>query len=162
MKTSRKPKADPKIGADVFTANQFTATQWHTAEEKAAFAAKFVAFIRDRMPYSGLTRDLYNRLSCMFGHIAHTNRGGFYAAWFASDPDRLDFLKRIQTWRVYGDPAWTWCDVEAAVQAWLVATPAVVAGLQERCDAALTSAEKDVLQRLVAKYPGYAKTLIQP
>lgn len=52
----------------------------------------------------------------MFGHIAHFDIHGFWGAQFSTTQARLGFLRGIALYRCYGDPAWTWSDVERDIR----------------------------------------------
>jgi hypothetical protein len=57
-----------------FSPDDFTPTQFSTAEQKAAFANQLVAFIAAGFPEKRFTKALYERLSNCFGFIAYLNR----------------------------------------------------------------------------------------
>jgi hypothetical protein len=97
-----------------FCAGEFVATQWDSAEDKAKFANHFVRFVRSGYKRTLFPKWFYRRLSMCFGHIAHYNQAGFYAEWFADDSGR--FLRNVLQWGCYGDPAYTYSDVERALQ----------------------------------------------
>jgi hypothetical protein len=99
-----------------FTAAEFTPTQWASAEDKAKFANALMKFIANEFPRQSFTRSLYHRLSNTFGHIAHTNVDGFYGAFFERDFDKVVFLEQTLSWPHFGDPTFTFCDVERAVK----------------------------------------------
>ena len=99
-----------------FTAAEFTPTQWASAEDKAKFANALMKFIANEFPRQSFTRSLYQRLSNTFGHIAHTNVDGFYGAFFERDFDKVVFLEQTLSWPHFGDPTFTFCDVERAVK----------------------------------------------
>jgi hypothetical protein len=99
-----------------FTAAEFTPTQWASAEGKAKFANTLMKFIANEFPRQSFTRSLYHRLSNTFGHIAHTNIEGFYGAFFERDLDKVVFLEQTLSWPHFGDPTFTFCDVEHAVK----------------------------------------------
>ena len=50
-----------------------------------------------------------------FGHIAHYDSAGFYETFFESDEGKREFIDQCMAWRCYGDPAFTYSDVERAV-----------------------------------------------
>lgn len=104
----------------IFNEGQFAPTQWATAKDKADFANKFAAFVESNFDRSKFTREFYQRLSNCRGHIAHYNMGGFFATWFSTPAQKVEFVTRWLEQPIYGDPAWTFCDVERAIQAWLV------------------------------------------
>lgn len=99
-----------------FAGEIFTHTQFHTAADKADFANHLVRFLTHGCPFSLFTKRFYNRLNKSFGHIAHYDRFGFYLEWFSTHQRRLAFLERLLSWATYGDPAYTFSDVERAVQ----------------------------------------------
>lgn len=134
-----------------FSSSQFTPTQWDTTENKAAFAKQFVRFVQSDFAAKHFTDKFYRRLSNTFGHIAHYNRGGFWDTFFTTTADKVRFLEMTLRWSWYGDPAWTFGDVEQALQAWLQAD-----GTLERYRQQLASeteaVERAELARLQKKY----------
>ena len=105
-----------------FQASQFTATRWNTAQDKAAFAKQFVRFIQGGFAEKHFTDKFYRRLSNTFGHIAHYDRGGFWAEFFTTTADKVRFLEQALQWPCFGDTAWTYSDVERALREWLRAS----------------------------------------
>lgn len=101
-----------------FTAAQFVPTEWDSAAEKAAFANWFVRFVEGGFKETVFYKKRYTRLSMMFGHIAHYNRAGFYSVWFETPDAQHLFLARVVGRTIYGDPAYTYSDVERVLQAW--------------------------------------------
>jgi len=116
---SKKLKGNP----GTFQASNFTATQWNTAEDKARMADKLTKFILNGFQHGSFTKEMYKRLSTMFGHIAEYNLPGFYTVWFDDDAACLKWAENAMRGGVLGfvvgDPAWTWSDVERAIQKWL-------------------------------------------
>jgi hypothetical protein len=115
MKTEIKKYPKP------FTAGMFTPTEHSTAEDKARFANHYVRFV-----LSGFNRNLfyswfYRRLSMTFGHIAHYNAHGFWDTWFGDPFLHKQFIAYHMDAKVYGDPKYTYSDVERAIQKWLKA-----------------------------------------
>jgi len=100
-----------------FNPSQFKSGQY-TAEEKAKFANHFARFLLAGCPWSLFHKWFYQRLSYTFSHIAHYDRHGFYATWFADDEKRRDFLRHTLAYPCYGQPEYTFCDVERALQSW--------------------------------------------
>jgi hypothetical protein len=99
-----------------FTAAHFMPTQWATAEDKAKFANTLMKFVAAEFPRQSFTRSLYHRLSNTFGHIAHTNLDGFYGAFFERDFDKVVFLEQTLSWPHFGEPTFTFSDVEHAIK----------------------------------------------
>jgi hypothetical protein len=99
-----------------FTAEEFSPTQWDSAEDKARFTNALMKFIAHEFPRQSFTKSLYQRLSNTFGHIAHHNLDGFYAVFFERDADKVVFLQQTLSWPYFGDPTFTFSDVERAVK----------------------------------------------
>ena len=99
-----------------FTAAEFTATQWDSADDKAKFANALMKFIANEFPRPNFTKSLYRRLSNTFGHIANYNIDGFYGVFFERDADKVAFLEQTLSWPHFGDPTFTFSDVERAVK----------------------------------------------
>jgi hypothetical protein len=137
--------------AATFQRSQFTRTKWDTAEDKVRFAKQFVRFVQSGFAAQHFTDKFYRRLSNTFGHIAHYNRGGFWAEFFTTTADKLRFLEMTLSHPCYGDPAWTYSDVERALQEWLRAC-----GLpdlyRQKLAEETEAAERDELARLREKY----------
>jgi len=99
-----------------FLPSDFTATKFSTAGDKAEFGNTFLRFIESEWASALFTKSFYNRLSMSFGHIAHYNRAQFYEEWFSSLADQVRFLKHTLRFPCYGDPEYTFSDVERAIQ----------------------------------------------
>ena len=107
--------------ASEFQLEDFTPTQWATAEEKAKIANKLTKFILGGFQQASFTRTMYQRLSNMFGHIAHYNLNGFYDVWFSDIKSCRDWAEHITgSWLSgVGDPRFTWSDVEKVLIQWV-------------------------------------------
>ena len=95
---------------------------------------------------------MYKHLNSCFGHIAEFNRGGFYGVWFSDLEARVNWLRRITTHVVYGDPAYTRSDVERTLVAEIIERGYVAkygAKLREK----RTADELALLKSLQAKCP---------
>jgi len=116
---SKKLKGNP----GVFQASHFTATKWNTAEDKARMANKITKFVLNGFQQPAFTKEIYKRFSTMFGHIAEYDIHGFYNVWFKDDAACLKWAENAMKGGVLGfvvgDPAWTWSDVEIALQEWM-------------------------------------------
>ena len=134
-----------------FQAEQFQPTQFSTAEDKADFGNTLLHFIGSDWKRSLFTKNFYTRLSMTFGHIANYDIHGFYSVWFTNDHDRAKFLEATLRWPCYGDPKFTFCDVERAVQREIVARHYHEI-YQRRAADELRSAELSLLAQLEAKY----------
>jgi hypothetical protein len=73
---------------------------------------KFIAHEFRRQSFTNSLR----RLSNTFGHIAYHNLDGFYAVFFERDADKVVFLEQTLSWPHFGDPTFTFSDVEHAVK----------------------------------------------
>lgn len=105
-----------RLEQPAIAATEFTPTTWDGAAAKAKFAQQFLNFLAQGMAEHLFTQTFYRRLSLCFGHIAHYNRHGFLDHYFRTSSDRRRFLQDSMGWIPVGDPAWTWCDVELALQ----------------------------------------------
>ena len=99
-----------------FLPSDFTATKYSTAADKAEFGNTLLRFIESEWASALFTKSFYNRLSMCFGHIAHYNRTQFYEEWFSSLAAQVRFLKHTLRFPCYGDPEYTFSDVERAIQ----------------------------------------------
>ena len=86
-----------------------------------------------------------------FGHIAHMDRPTFYETWFTCDQDRRRFLEKTLKWPCWGDPEYTFSDVERAIQE-EVRRRNYLARYELRAAEAERVAEMETLKRLEAKY----------
>lgn len=137
--------------AQPFDASQFVATQWSTADDKAAFGNSYLYFVESEWKRSLFTKSFYQRLSNCFGHIAHYSQHQFYERWFTSDKDRLDFLRNTLAWPCWGDPTFTYSDVERAIKRQVRARN-YVALYELRAAEESRASEMAVLVRLQANY----------
>jgi hypothetical protein len=99
-----------------FLPSDFTATKFSTAADKAEFGNTLLRFTESEWASALFTKPFYNRLSMCFGHIAHYNRNQFYEEWFSSLAAQVRFLKHTLRFPCYGDPEYTFSDVEMAIQ----------------------------------------------
>ena len=134
-----------------FVAADFVPTQWDTAEQKAKFANALMRFIADDFPRSKFHERFYRRLSNTFGHIANYNSAGFYGRFFLSAEDKLTFLEQCVTWPCYGDPTFTYSDVERAIGARLRSAK-IVTLMRSQVSAARRRADLALLAELKARY----------
>jgi hypothetical protein len=99
-----------------FLPSEFVPTKFSTAQDKADFGNTFLHFIESEWARTAFSKSFYNRLSMCFGHIAHYNRTQFYEEWFSSLAAQVQFLKHTLRCPCYGDPEYTFSDVERAIQ----------------------------------------------
>jgi hypothetical protein len=97
-------------------AADFTATKFNTAEEKAKFGNHLLRFIAEDHPRALWTKIFYNRLSMTFSNIAHYDSNGFWETWFTTTAEQIEFLQNIVRHPCWGDPAFTYSDVEQVVR----------------------------------------------
>ena len=102
----------PKLAA-----GSLIATKWSTTEEKAKFGNHLLRFISEDHPPNLWTNIFYNRLSMTFSNIAHTNKLGFWETFFENTADYVQFLQNIATHPFWGDPAYTYSDIEKVARA---------------------------------------------
>lgn len=136
-----------------FRSDQFVPTEWSTAEEKAKFGNALLHFVQSEWRRTLFRKKFYQRLSVTFGHIAHYNIDGSYSTWFERDVDRLEFLRRTIRYPCYGDPRFTFCDVEQAIRNELRKLN-LIPLYEQRIALATRKRELDELARLQKKYGG--------
>jgi hypothetical protein len=134
-----------------FDESEFTATKWESASLKAEFANKLLNFILKDFPETLFSEKLYNRLSNTFGNIAHYSRTGFYGYWFSNSLQKAQFIENILRWPCWGDPEYTYSDVERALQHKVHELNLLQAARQRAADD-VKRAELAVLDRLQKKY----------
>jgi hypothetical protein len=134
-----------------FLPAEFMPTKFSTNADKADFGNHFLRFIESEWAQALFTKDFYHRLSCCFGHIANYDRTTFYETWFTSDSDRLRFLEHTLRWPCWGEPEYTFSDVERAIQQ-EVRKRNYLARYELRAAEAVRSGEMETLKRLEAKY----------
>jgi hypothetical protein len=134
-----------------FNASQFIATEWNSAADKAAFGNTYLHFIESGWKRSLFTKGFYQRLSNCFSHIAHCDIHGFYQTWFTCDKDRLEFLRNTLSWPCWGDPKFTYSDVERAIKQ-QVRSRNYLTLYELKAAEELRTAEMSILTRLEAKY----------
>jgi hypothetical protein len=144
-----------------FHADAFTATRWDSAEVKANFANDLCRFMAADFRESLFTDKLYRRLSMCWGHIAHYDREGFFSVFFRDLRGKVDFLDQTLAWRCFGDPEYTYSDVERAVNVRL-RTSNLLAAYRALRAAEVENAERETLRRLQQKYEGGAAPQIAP
>lgn len=103
----------------IFQPEQFTPTQWSTAQDKAKFANHFVRFVNSGFKQTLFYDWFYRRLSMTFGNIAEYNRMNFWEKWFGFESSQQEFLENCMRYPCYGDATHTYCDVERALIGWL-------------------------------------------
>jgi hypothetical protein len=134
-----------------FHPSEFVPTKFSSAQDKADFGNAFLHFIESEWARTAFSKSFYNRLSMCFSHIANYDAAGFYATWFTSDADRLKFLRHTLAWPCWGDPEFTFCDVERAIQQ-EIRKRNYLARYELRAAEAVRSGEMETLKRLEAKY----------
>jgi hypothetical protein len=134
-----------------FSACQFIPTKWSTAEDKARFGNTFLHFVELDFARSLFTEKFYSRLSNCFSHIAHCNCSQFYEEWFSSLSAQVQFLEYTLRFPCYGDPEFTFSDVESEIQR-EVRNQNYLARYQLRLAEEQRAAELTLLQHLEGKY----------
>jgi len=134
-----------------FHPSEFVPTKFSTAQDKADFGNTFLHFIESEWARTAFSKSFYNRLSMCFSHLAHYDAAGFYATWFTSEADRLRFLQHTLSCPCWGDPEFTFCDVERAIQQ-EIRKRNYLARYEFRAAEAVRSGEMETLKRLEAKY----------
>lgn len=131
--------------------DQFVATKWNSAEDKAVYGNRLLAFVSKDFPKASFSRSFYERLSNTFGHIAHYNRHQFYEHFFESTADKISFLRQTLGHPCYGDPLYTFSDIERAIIRRLRQSR-ILEVYEAHLDTEAMAAERAMLARLNAKY----------
>jgi hypothetical protein len=134
-----------------FTADRFTPTEWDSGDRKPAFAKQFIRFVQADFTRSKFPKTFYERLSTTFGHIAHFNQHGFFEEFFTTTEGKVRFLRMTLTHPCYGDPVWTYSDVERALQKWLLHHD-ILGKYESRLAEETEADERATLARLQEKY----------
>jgi len=134
-----------------FTGEQFTPTKWDNAQAKANFGRQFIKFVESDFDAKRFSQAFYRRLALTFGHIAHFNRQGFFETFFTTTADKVRFLRMTLAHPCFGDPAFTYSDVERALQSWLLER-GLLAKHEQRLADETEAGERTELARLKAKY----------
>ena len=107
------PILKPKLG---YKNAGFTATSFDTAAAKVKFIESLIRFLCNHCDQDRFTPLIYDGLHQHLGHIAHYDRGGFYANWFADMGSRVRFFEHHAQYLAAGG----WRDVSKALQLWIV------------------------------------------
>ena len=141
----------------LYRPENFTPTKWSTGKDKARFVEQFAAFVNSDFNFAKFPKTFYTQLSNTFGHIAHYNQHGFYEEFFRCPQDIVRFLRLTVGYPCFGDPAWTFCDAEKAIQRWLE-EDGTLARWQQRLADTVEAAERAELNRLQTKYAAAKET----
>ena len=93
----------------------FTATEFSSVNDKMKFYRHFIRFVESDFNENLFYKWFYTRLSLCFGHIAHYNKNGFYQEKFSNPERKVAFMANIARYPCYGQPDYTFCDVERAL-----------------------------------------------
>ncbi len=136
---------------NIFKINQFTHTEWNSAEDKLKFAHQFVLFIESDFLWTKFPKWFYLKLSNCFSNIAHYNIDGFYDAQFSSLSRRVNFVWNCLDHPCYGDPKFTYSDVERVLQNWLKENN-ILDKVRAESNKETEISEREQLKRLREKY----------
>jgi len=129
-----------------------TKTEMKVEKGREKFAKHFKRFVEKGFPQTLFYKAFYNRIMLMRGHIAHYDQGGFYEAHFSTPQRRANFLNRWAHLPIYGDPTYTWSDVEEDLAGWLRENPQYEEKERNTHNQLVEQAERAELARLTAKY----------
>jgi hypothetical protein len=132
-------------------ANAFGPTKWDSAEHKAQFGNKLLKFIADDFPKNAFTKPFYHRLSLTFGHIAHFDLTQFYSTFFETTATKIEFIEQTISHPCWGDPEYTYCDLERAVIK-RVRASSILETLQSQLATESRARDLKLLDRLKQKY----------
>lgn len=143
--------------------SDFTHTQWEDAKSKVKFAHQFCKFVMGGFLIKDFPNWFYLRLSNTFGHIANYNQNGFYTRFFRDTNGKIEFIRQSLLHECYGDPAYTYSDVEKILKKWLEDNQ-VLERIHLEANKERVAAERDTLSALIKKYaetPGVAKAALK-
>lgn len=144
-----RPTTEPDTYFERF---EFKRAGSSTIEDKQRYLYHFTRFVRADFKDTLFPDWFYKQTSYMWGHIAHFNRGGFFNTWFSTTHQKVAFLERCSDPRcIYGDPAYTYVDVERALLHWLKETD-VLGQYRKRYAREIEAAERAQLDALKKKY----------
>lgn len=99
----------------------FVATEWDRPEEKMKCYKWLKKFMLAGCPKTVWRKGAYHWLyRHLFGHIAHYDMYGFWGTWFERERDCHKWADSVANRACYGDPEYTWSDVEVAIRNWLL------------------------------------------
>jgi hypothetical protein len=134
-----------------FLPSEFTSTKFSAAADKAEFGNALLRFIESEWQAALFTKTLYNRLSRCFGHVAHYNGAQFYEKWFSTLAAQVRFLEHTLRFSCYGDPEYTFSDVEREIQR-EIRNRNYLARYQLRLAEEVRAGELALLEHLEGKY----------
>lgn len=94
------------------TETDFTPTRFQPVSSKVWFTRHYLRFVSSSFPRHGFTGRFYGQLMHTFGMVAHFDLAGFWAEYFTSTRNTVEFLEETVSYPCYGQPGHTWCDVE--------------------------------------------------
>ena len=130
-----------------------TATQYLTVEQKEKVLKNLIRFVESGFKRPLFTKDLYNNLNSMFGHIANYDLDTFYFTWFSTKERQGRWFEHTWKAHICGDPAFTRVDIETAFLDWLNKDgKKYYLKLNEEIKQDFENFERNELARLKAKY----------
>ena len=97
---------------------EYTPTKFSTVEDKLKFENQFKKFVESDFSEQQFPKWFYIQLSMCFGHIAHYDWNNFYTHFFLNSEDKQEFINQTINYPCYGDPAYTYSDVESVLRSW--------------------------------------------
>lgn len=97
----------------------FKPTKFDKPGDKEWFAKQFIKFAKSDFQRRHFTKKFYTRLSMTFGFIAHYDQEGFWQEYFEDENSKKEFIKQCLIWPCYGDPEYTYSDVEKYLKQWI-------------------------------------------
>lgn len=147
----KPPKTVAAFQKPLLQGADFKATKFDTADDKANFGNQLLAFIAEDFPERRFTEAFYRQLAMRFGMIAWYDKHGFWAEYFTRLPDKLRFVEEIVGHPCYGQPEYTFCDVERVVIVRL-RTAEIVDRLRAAAAADREAIERALLNKLIERY----------
>jgi hypothetical protein len=129
----------------------FVATKWYSPADKARFGDQLLRFFAQNCPHHLFTKSFYRTLSNHFGHIARYSEHGFWDYYFTDERAKAEFLDDTVRYVVCGDPAYTFSDLEIAVQQ-RIRRSGVLDWQRRAAQSEAEAIERALLKKLLEKY----------
>jgi hypothetical protein len=139
----------------------FTPTRFQPASSKVWFTRHYLRFVSSGFPRHGFTQRFYGQLMHTFGMVARYDQAGFWAEYFTSTCNTVEFLAETVSHPCCGQPGHTWCDVERFIIRRL--RDADLLGIyRARLRGEDETRDRAELARLLAMYPTSAAVAVAP
>jgi hypothetical protein len=134
----------------------FSDSEFMSAREKALVLKAWVRFLKNGLRWEDFSDRLYTHLTLHCSFIAHYDRSGFYATYFANGEDTMRFLsqfdRRGECRSVEYGWSWQLVENEDLSRAMIEEASQFVPTLMEQASGKAKDADLAEAQRLAAKH----------